>query len=308
MNKAKESFVAFFSYARLNDEVDRGRLTSLRKLLQNEIWAQTGKPFQIFQDNEHIEWGNDWMERIKNVLDASSLLIAVVTPSYLVSPSCRLEFEYFLNQESQLKRKLILPILYIDASGLKDTNDEIAVEISRRQWIDWRDLRFTSLTSAKMNKKIELLAIQIRDLISDETSSINRAKKESEFPPDSVLRETTGEDTQQIKSIPTPPTDFLPSLYIPLAQNEKDYPPQLITVVLRSTNDRKRDRRRIKAIYGTLISFHGRDHFSLQIFEAGKGHLIDFPYDTTRVCLELLERLKKLMGEERWRVEEITFQ
>jgi hypothetical protein len=79
-------------------------------------------------------------------------------------------------------------------------------------------------------------------------------------------------------------------------------------VVLRSTGDKEHDRRRIKTIFGTLISFHGRDRFSFQIFEDGKGHLIDFPNDTTRVCPEVLERLKKLMGEESWRVEEITFQ
>jgi DNA polymerase-3 subunit alpha len=115
---------------------------------------------------------------------------------------------------------------------------------------------------------------------------------------------------QPIESLPTQPVDMLPSLYVPLAQEEKDkeHPPQQITVVLRSTGDREHDRRRIKTLYGTLISFHGRDRFSFQIFEEGKGHLIDFPNDTTRVCAEVLERLKKLMGEECWRVEEITFQ
>jgi DNA polymerase-3 subunit alpha len=115
---------------------------------------------------------------------------------------------------------------------------------------------------------------------------------------------------QQIESISAQHTDFLPSLYVPLAQEDKDkeHPPQQITVVLRSTGDKERDRRRIKTIFGTLISFHGRDRFNFQIFEDGKRHLIDFPNDTTRVCTEVLERLKKLMGEESWRVEEITFQ
>jgi hypothetical protein len=114
---------------------------------------------------------------------------------------------------------------------------------------------------------------------------------------------------QQISSsLETDSTDFLPSLYIPLAQEEKDHPPQQITVTLRSTGDKERDKRRIKTIFGTLISFHGRDRFSFQIFENGKGHLIDFPNDTTRVCIEVLDRLKKLIGEESWRVEEITFQ
>jgi DNA polymerase-3 subunit alpha len=103
---------------------------------------------------------------------------------------------------------------------------------------------------------------------------------------------------------------LVPSLYVPLAKEnkDKDHPPRQITVILRHTGDRERDKRRIKTLYGTLISHHGRDKFSFQIFENGKGHLIDFPNDTTRICPELLERLKKLMGEESWRVEEITFQ
>ncbi|MBI3737527.1 MAG: hypothetical protein HY258_00585, partial [Chloroflexi bacterium] len=101
-----------------------------------------------------------------------------------------------------------------------------------------------------------------------------------------------------------------PSLYVPLAKEEKDqdHPPKQITMMLRSTGDKERDKRRIKTIYGTLISFHGRDRFSFQIFENGKGHLIDFPNDTTRICPEMLARLQKLMGEESWRVEEIRFQ
>ena len=101
----------------------------------------------------------------------------------------------------------------------------------------------------------------------------------------------------------------LKSMYVPLAKEEdQKHPPKQITVILRSTGDKERDKRRIKTIFGTLISFHGRDRFSFQIFENGSGHLIDFPNDTTRVCPEMLERLKKLMGEESWRVEEITFQ
>jgi DNA polymerase III subunit alpha len=102
----------------------------------------------------------------------------------------------------------------------------------------------------------------------------------------------------------------IPSLYVPLAKENKDkeHPPQQITITLRSTGDRERDKRRIKTLYGTLISYHGRDKFSFQIFENSKGHLIDFPNESTRICPELLERLKKLMGEESWRVEEITYQ
>jgi len=101
----------------------------------------------------------------------------------------------------------------------------------------------------------------------------------------------------------------LPSLYVPVAQTEdRAHPPQQITILLRPTGDRERDKRRIKTLYGTLISFHGHDRFSFQIHEGGRGHLIDFPNDTTRVCPEMLLRLKKLMREESWQIEEITLQ
>lgn len=136
-------------------------------------------------------------------------------------------------------------------------------------------------------------------------------KKDEPITPPLVTRAVTAL-TQAEALNPAEDKDdaFIPSLYVPLAKEnkDKDHPPRQITIILRSTGDKERDKRRIKTLYGTLISYHGRDKFSFQIFENGKGHLIDFPNDTTRICPELLERLKKLMGEESWRVEEITFQ
>lgn len=99
-----------------------------------------------------------------------------------------------------------------------------------------------------------------------------------------------------------------PSMYMPLAKDQKDHPPQQLTVILRSTGDHERDKRRIRTLHGNITAYHGRDKFSFQIFENNKGYLIDFPNDTTRICPELLDKLRKLMGEEAWRVEEITFQ
>ena len=105
------------------------------------------------------------------------------------------------------------------------------------------------------------------------------------------------------------PRRKLPSLYSPEAatKGEDDRAPKQITVRLRSTGDKERDRRRIKTIYGTLISFHGKDRFSFHIFEDGRGVLMDFPGETTRVCPEMLERLQKVTGEVSWSVDEITF-
>ena len=87
--------------------------------------------------------------------------------------------------------------------------------------------------------------------------------------------------------------------------NDSDLPPRLITVSIRPNGNLERDKRRLKNIHGVLISFPGKDKFSLQIFEGYRGHLIDFPNYNTRICDEMLKRLKAVLGNEEWRIEEI---
>lgn len=91
------------------------------------------------------------------------------------------------------------------------------------------------------------------------------------------------------------------------AAPEPDLPPRMMTLTLRPSGDAERDRRRLKNIYFILMSQPGKDRFQFQIFEGGKGHLIDFPNDSTRINAELLARLKTLTGEENWRIEEINY-
>jgi len=122
----------------------------------------------------------------------------------------------------------------------------------------------------------------------------------------------SAESQPQVSPIQTTPekASLPPIAPPPLLEEPQDdgLPPRLITVFLRPSGDNDRDRRRIKNVYGILISAHGKDRFQFQVFENGKGHLIDFPNDTTRVGPDMLERLKKLIGEDTWRVEEITYQ
>jgi len=82
----------------------------------------------------------------------------------------------------------------------------------------------------------------------------------------------------------------------------------MITAILHPSDDPIRDQRRIRRLHGTFISYPGRDHFTLHIFENGRGHLIEFPNDTTHLCAELLDKLKGMVGEENIRVEPITYQ
>ena len=95
---------------------------------------------------------------------------------------------------------------------------------------------------------------------------------------------------------------------IRLPEGDGDHAPQMVTVLLRSTGDPGRDIRRISRLHGTFISFPGKDRFQFQIFEEGKGHLIDFPNDTTHACARLMNMVKEVVGGENLRVEPITYQ
>jgi DNA polymerase-3 subunit alpha len=101
-----------------------------------------------------------------------------------------------------------------------------------------------------------------------------------------------------------PPMIMPPLTGIPISAND---PVRSIVVTMRPGDQPERDRRRIKHAYGILTSYHGKDRFSFHIFENGRGHLIDFPSNATRICPEMLQRLKNLLGEESWRIEDVTF-
>jgi DNA polymerase-3 subunit alpha len=91
---------------------------------------------------------------------------------------------------------------------------------------------------------------------------------------------------------------------IPPADGE---PIHMITIVLRPSEDKIRDNLRIRQIYGTLITYPGKDRFAFHVFERGRGYLIEFPNFTTGFCPELLNRLKAFIPAEQLRVEPITF-
>ena len=116
--------------------------------------------------------------------------------------------------------------------------------------------------------------------------------------------------TDNVPVVIPPPAVMTPKLPVSSlpARLDDNHPPQLLTVILRPTGDPQRDIRRISRLHGTFISYPGKDHFSFQIFEDGRGHLIEFPNDTTHLCTDLLTRLKDAVGEGNLRVEPILYQ
>jgi hypothetical protein len=102
--------------------------------------------------------------------------------------------------------------------------------------------------------------------------------------------------------------DALPSFLVAPSTSPESEKVKMVTIILRSTQDKVRDNLRIRQIYGTLIAYPGKDRFAFHVFERSRGYLIEFPNFTTRVCPELLSRLKPFILADEVRVEEITFQ
>lgn len=158
--------IGFMSYVRLDDEHDHGRLSKFRNRLSGEVRMHTGELFHIFQDRSDIEWGHNWHRRIVDCLDHGTFLIPILTPSFFKSDACRDELERFLARESDLGRHdLILPIYYVNCPILNDASrrkdDPLVTIISERNYFDWRELRYESLSSSQSAKMMAKLAGQI---------------------------------------------------------------------------------------------------------------------------------------------------
>jgi hypothetical protein len=166
----------FMSYARADDEYLGGAVTRLRKQLEPATKFLSGRSIDIFQDIEGIRLGENIQQRISDSLNTTSLLLPIITPSYLASDWCRDEFKSFLQRERALGRNdLIIPIYYQDEPRLnaamqhptraQPSDDEIINELAPRLVADWRNLRGQSDDALML--EIERIAERIIQVIED---------------------------------------------------------------------------------------------------------------------------------------------
>jgi hypothetical protein len=81
----------------------------------------------------------------------------------------------------------------------------------------------------------------------------------------------------------------------------------LITIILKNRGDTMRDKLRLRQIYGTLISYPGKDRFVFQITENNQSHLLEFPNASTKISKNLINQLKNMLGQENVQVEKYLF-
>ena len=115
------------------------------------------------------------------------------------------------------------------------------------------------------------------------------ATKES-LPAKHLIKDTQNETTEHA--------------YIPSTRNDPTSP-KLITIHFTSSGDIERDRRRIRNVFSIFTSHHGKDRFQFNIRERSESHRIEFPNESTQLTGEVMEKVRKLLGEENWTIEEL---
>ncbi len=95
---------------------------------------------------------------------------------------------------------------------------------------------------------------------------------------------------------------------IPSSPDVSDEEIKMVTIILRPQLGEARDGLLMRRIFGSLISYPGKDRFAFHIFEGGRGYLLDFPNYSTYINPDLINELNKLVGKENIRIERVTFQ
>ncbi len=180
--------VGFFSYSREDDEAYKGRLSTLREAIQEELSAQLGRSrstFRVFQDKSAIAPGRLWESDIKNAVEQSAFFIPIVTPRAINSTHCKFEFDAFLDRERKLERSdLVFPILYVPVVALANEsqwrNHPVLSVIGQRQYVDWQTFRYVDVPTPPMRQEIAGYCRKIVEALYQPWASTEERKRQVE--------------------------------------------------------------------------------------------------------------------------------
>ena len=265
------SRAAFLSYVQMDDKHEEGRLTDIRRKLEAEVKLQTGESFTIFQDRKDILIGQRWRNEIREGIDGSTLLVAIVTPSYLKSDNCRKELNRFLELEAALGRDdLILPVLYVATPALDDTEDDpLAAQLESRHWFDWLELRFADLSSEVSRRAIAELASGIE-------SALQRSKQEP-----------TQVDAVSLASVDAETDDVAGPGFVELVAEAEDAMPEFIDTM-------------------SLFTETLEDHAQLAVHATSRIEATESSSKPAKARLEVLRQLATGLEEPTARMEELA--
>lgn len=175
-------FSGFWSYVRKDDNAERGRIKDLANDIVMQYEAETNSVIEnFFLDVQDIKVGDNFQEVINQNIDSAIFFIAILSPRFFASESCRMELDYFLRKakESNVSR-LLFPILYYPIKELlvDEPEDPLLAYIKSIQYFDFTEIRFYGRDDSGYRRAVHEIVQRLIE-ISDGIKSIDSEEIEN---------------------------------------------------------------------------------------------------------------------------------
>ncbi|MGV8970687.1 MAG: toll/interleukin-1 receptor domain-containing protein [Rhodoglobus sp.] len=218
----------FLSYCRADDAV-YNMVRPFKQMLSHFVYAKSGRKIKAFLDQDNIEWGELWQDRLESEILGASVFIPLLSASYLDSEMCRMEFNRFQTNASALDvKELLLPVLLINAPAIFNENstDDVVREAAARQWEIVEEAVLSDLGSSawkttmahladRFVKSYEVAEAKLADLESGDlplSASDDEEKDDEEDEDDPGLVELMASLEVGISGLTTTSQDMAPAI------------------------------------------------------------------------------------------------
>ena len=159
----------FLSYTRLKDF--RGIVADFAVHLQRETQKKTGRTsLHVFLDTKYIPPGAKWSPVIEAELASASMLLILLSPTWIRSEWCRREYSRFVFQSSERGiDRHVVPLIWDDVSQDDCETDEqrtMLSEVLEHQAEAWGDLQYETWQSESLRKAFGQLATRLKPHLS----------------------------------------------------------------------------------------------------------------------------------------------
>ncbi|WP_295608732.1 tetratricopeptide repeat protein [uncultured Lamprocystis sp.] len=164
----------FISYSRRDNS--GGRVTELKERIEADYRAFAGEDLTCFFDRDDIHGMDDWRHRILDGLRQSSLLLLVLSPTYIASPYCEWEvIEYLKYEHSRAAQgQGLAPVYFVEIPGPRSPDfpaQEAAwlAQVRRRNRFDlrpWHEEGAAALKRLDVRNRLEDLERTLHERLS----------------------------------------------------------------------------------------------------------------------------------------------
>jgi hypothetical protein len=184
----------FVSYARIDDKATYGRILQLIDGVADTYQSMTGQTVGTFKDVESIKPGDNWRDRIRLGLSASSIFLAFISPAYLRSINCREELSEFLAfLDANASTRLIIPLIFTAPDRILNEfgDDDLWKRIEELQWLDVSGLRRVDVGSSQWIMATDLIAERVDEILRTFTPGADEASDAEDSDSEAELSEGT---------------------------------------------------------------------------------------------------------------------